>query len=155
MNTHTHTHTHTHACTLTHTLTHTLVHTHIHTPTPPHTHTLTHLQVNGKLLFEGILRLYWGLHQPIILAPGAAYSKQRNNVNRASIYDFVGVDDASYLMMLEEATRAQKRRTLFENERRRLVEISENSIQLSGSATLLGNARPILEGTPYVYPLGF
>ena len=109
-----------------------VTHTHTHT-TYARTHIHTHTQVNGKVLFEGIIKLYWGLNQPIILAPGVAYAKQRNSVlNRASIYDFVGVDDASYLMMLEEATRAQRRRTLYENERRRLIEISENSYKQSG-----------------------
>ena len=133
------THTHSHTHTLTHTHTHARAHAHTHTHTHTHTHhTHTQTQVNGKVLFEGILKLYWGLHRPIILAPGAAYAKQRNSVlNRASIYDFVGVDDASYLMMLEEATRAQKRRTLYENERRRLIEISENSFKQSGVCYIL------------------
>ena len=51
---------------------------------------------------------------------------------RDSIYDLIG-DEASYVLLLEEAAKARGRRELFESERRRLKEIAENSIQLSGT----------------------
>lgn len=86
-------------------------------------------EINGKVLFEGVLKIYWGLQKPIRLAPGITYTKQR--YNRDSIYDFVGVDDASYLMMLEEAARVRKRRELTNTERTRLREIAEASVELS------------------------
>lgn len=60
-----------------------------------------HTQVNGYLRYEGVLKLYWGLKKSIQLAPGVMYAKARNS--RDSIYDFVSVDDAAYVMMLEEA----------------------------------------------------
>jgi hypothetical protein len=67
-------------------------------------------EVNNRILFEGVLKIYWGIKNALILAPGAAYAKQRHN--RQSIYDFLGVDDGAYLMMLEEASKAQMRREL-------------------------------------------
>ena len=82
------------------------------------------------MLFEGVLKIYWGLKNPIVLAPGAAYAKQRHN--RQSIYDFVGVDDGAYLMMLEEAAKARKRRELLESEKIRLKEIAEHSVLQPG-----------------------
>ena len=89
-----------------------------------------YLQVNHRVLFEGVLKIYWGLKNPIVLAPGAAYAKQRHN--RQSIYDFVGVDDGAYLMMLEEAAKARKRRELLECEKIRLKEIAEHSVLQPG-----------------------
>ena len=89
--------------------------------------------MNDRVLFEGVLKIYWGVKHAIILAPGAAYAKQRNN--RQSIYDFVGVDDGSYLMMLEEASKARKRRELHDVDKKRLREITENSITKSGTCT--------------------
>lgn len=88
-------------------------------------------QVNDRILFEGVLKIYWGVKNALILAPGAAYAKQRNN--RQSIYDFVGVDDGAYLMMLEEASKARMRRELQEGEKKRLREITENSINMSST----------------------
>ena len=59
------------------------------------------------------------------------YSKNRNS--RASIYDFYGVDDAAYLMMLEEAAKVRKRRELFEaSEKSKLQEIAENAWSSKG-----------------------
>ena len=75
--------------------------THTHVRTHAHTHTHTHTQVNGRILYEGVLKIYWGLKKAITLAPGVMYAKSRNT--RDSIYDFIGVDDAAYVMMLEEA----------------------------------------------------
>ena len=89
--------------------------------------------MNHRVLFEGVLKIYWGLKNPIVLAPGAAYAKQRNN--RQSIYDFVGVDDGAYLMMLEEASKARKRRELLSCEKKRLMEIAEHSMSMSGAVT--------------------
>lgn len=87
---------------------------------------LTTKEVNGRVYFEGVLKIYWGLSKPITLAPGVMYSKNRNS--RASIYDFYGVDDAAYLMMLEEAAKVRKRRELFEaSEKSKLQEIAENA----------------------------
>ncbi len=57
--------------------------------------------MNGYIRFEGVLKIYWGLKKSIKLAPGVLYAKARNN--RDSIYDFVSVDDAAYVLMLEEA----------------------------------------------------
>ena len=94
------------------------------------------LQVNNRILFEGVLKIYWGVKNAIILAPGAAYAKQRHN--RQSIYDFVGVDDGAYLMMLEEASKARMRRELQEGEKKRLREIAENSVSLSNSVSFSG-----------------
>ena len=93
------------------------------------TYTVHDLQVNDRVLFEGVLKIYWGVKNSIFLAPGAAYAKQRHN--RQSIYDFVGVDDGAYLMMLEEASKAQMRRELQEGEKKRLREITENSFMAS------------------------
>ena len=87
--------------------------------------------MNNRVLFEGVLKIYWGVKKALILAPGAAYAKQRHN--RQSIYDFVGVDDGAYLMMLEEASKAQMRRELQDGEKKRLREITENSVLLSKS----------------------
>ena len=86
-----------------------------------------------------MLKIYWGVKNALLLAPGAAYAKQRNN--RQSIYDFVGVDDGAYLMMLEEASKARMRRELLEGEKKRLREITESSVQLSRTD----------EGQPYVH----
>lgn len=91
------------------------------------------LQVNNRILFEGVLKIYWGVKNAIVLAPGAAYAKQRHN--RQSIYDFVGVDDGAYLMMLEEASKARMRRELQDGEKNRLREIAENSLSFSGRGT--------------------
>jgi hypothetical protein len=92
---------------------------------------LKYREVSDRILFEGVLKIYWGVKNAIILAPGAAYAKQRNN--RQSIYDFVGVDDGAYLMMLEEASKARMRRELLEGEKKRLREITESSVQLSST----------------------
>ena len=92
--------------------------------------------MSHRILFEGVLKIYWGVKNALILAPGAAYAKQRNN--RQSIYDFVGVDDGAYLMMLEEASKAQKRRELLESEKLRLRKITENSVIHSGTCTCTG-----------------
>jgi hypothetical protein len=94
-------------------------------------------EVNNRILFEGVLKIYWGIKNALILAPGAAYAKQRHN--RQSIYDFLGVDDGAYLMMLEEASKAQMRRELHDGEKKRLREITENSVLMS-SAGLRGAA---------------
>ena len=91
--------------------------------------------MNNRILFEGVLKIYWGIKNALILAPGAAYAKQRHN--RQSIYDFVGVDDGAYLMMLEEASKAQMRRELQDGEKKRLRESTENSVLMS-SAGLRG-----------------
>ena len=87
--------------------------------------------MNNRILFEGVLKIYWGVKNTIILAPGAAYAKQRHN--RQSIYDFVGVDDGAYLMMLEEASKARMRRELHDGEKKRLREITENSLFFSST----------------------
>ena len=79
-----------------------IAHTHItRTHSHTHTHTHTHTQINGRILYEGVIKIYWGLKKAITLAPGVMYAKSRNN--RDSVYDFIGVDDAAYIMMLEEA----------------------------------------------------
>ena len=52
-----------------------------------------------------MLKIYWGLKKAIRLAPGVTYAKARNT--RDSIYDFVSVDDAAYVMMLEEAQKVE------------------------------------------------
>ena len=93
-------------------------------------------QVNNRILFEGVLKIYWGVKNALILAPGAAYAKQRHN--RQSIYDFVGVDDGAYLMMLEEASKARMRRELQEGEKKRLREITENSVLMSSAGLSAG-----------------
>jgi hypothetical protein len=60
------------------------------------------------------------------------YSNKNRN-SRASIYDFCGVDDSAYLMMLEEAAKVRKRRELFEsNEKSKLQEITENAWDSKG-----------------------
>ncbi len=61
--------------------------------------------MNGQLMFEGVLKIYWGLKKSIRLAPGVMYAKARTD--RDSIYDFVSVDDASYVLMLEEAQKVR------------------------------------------------
>ena len=91
------------------------------------------LQVNNRILFEGVLKIYWGVKNALVLAPGAAYAKQRHN--HQSIYDFVGVDDGAYLMMLEEASKARTRRELQDGEKKRLREITENSVLRSSAGT--------------------
>ena len=54
------------------------------------------------------------------------YAKNRNS--RASVYDFYGVDDAAYLMMLKEAAKVRKRRELFDaGEKSKLQEIAWDS----------------------------
>ena len=79
------------------------------------------------------MKIYWGLSKAITLAPGVMYSKNRNS--RASIYDFYGVDDAAYLMMLEEAAKVRKRRELFEaSEKSKLQEIAENAWDSKGQS---------------------
>ena len=82
-------------------------------------------------LFEGVLKIYWGLSKPITLAPGVMYAKNRNS--RASVYDYYGVDDAAYLMMLEEAAKVRKRRELFDaGEKTKLQEIAESAWDSKG-----------------------
>ena len=76
------------------------------------------------MYFEGVLKIYWGLSKAITLAPGVMYSKNRNS--RASIYDFCGMDDASYLAMIEEAAKVRRRREHFEGEKNKLQEITES-----------------------------
>ena len=92
------------------------------------------VQVKDRVLFEGVLKIYWGVKNALILAPGAAYAKQRHN--HQSIYDFVGVDDGAYLMMLEEASKARMRRELQDGEKKRLREITENSVLMSTAGQL-------------------
>ena len=92
------------------------------------------MQVKDRVLFEGVLKIYWGVKNALILAPGAAYAKQRHN--HQSIYDFVGVDDGAYLMMLEEASKARMRRELQDGEKKRLREITENSVLMSTAGQL-------------------
>ena len=59
------------------------------------------------------------------------YAKNRNS--RASVYDFYGVDDAAYLMMLEEAAKVRKRRELFDaGEKTKLQEIAESAWDSKG-----------------------
>ena len=96
-------------------------------------------QVNGRIYFEGVLKIYWGLSRPITLAPGVMYSKNRSS--RASIYDFYGVDDEAYLQMLEEAAKVRKRRELFEaSEKMKLHEIAENAWGSKGYYSMYSNS---------------
>lgn len=67
-------------------------------------------ETNGQLLFEGLLKLYWGLKQPIILSPGVMYNNRRQSSMRGSMADFVNINDEAYEMMLEEAASEKKRR---------------------------------------------
>ena len=106
-------------------------------------------QVNNRILFEGVLKIYWGVKNAIILAPGAAYAKQRHN--RQSIYDFVGVDDGAYLMMLEEASKARMRRELQDGEKKRLREITENSLLLQVSIITSPTIHSHTSRTVHVY----
>ena len=41
--------------------------------------TLLSSQANGVVLFEGVLKLYWGLKKAVTLPPGSTYAKQRYN----------------------------------------------------------------------------
>ena len=62
------------------------------------------------------------------------YAKNQNS--RASVYDFYGVDDAVYLMMLEEAAKVRKSRELFDaGEKTKLLEIAGNVCNNKGQCT--------------------
>lgn len=77
-------------------------------------------QTNGQLLFEGLLKLYWGLQHPITLSPGIG-SRLRSSA-RGSIIDYINVDDDAYQVMIEEAE-SQKTKRDVEKSGRKLHEI--------------------------------
>lgn len=66
-------------------------------------------ETNGQILFEGLLKLYWGLKQPIILSSGFMYSRRHSSI-RGSMADFVNIDDETYKEMLAEAEEEKMKR---------------------------------------------
>ncbi|KAL5505528.1 hypothetical protein EMCRGX_G006976 [Ephydatia muelleri] len=79
-------------------------------------------EVDGDLMLEGMISLYWGLKNPIVLAPGAIYAKQKMQY-RDSVYEFIRSEDATYLQILDQAT---KRRDLSDMEVKWLKEITDS-----------------------------
>ena len=69
-----------------------------------------------------MISLYWGLRSPIVLAPGAIYAKQKMQY-RDSVYEFIRSEDATYLQILDQAT---KRRDLSDLEVKWLKEITDS-----------------------------
>ena len=98
-----------------------------HPSSPPLT-----TQVDGNVVLEGMISLYWGLKKPIVLAPGAIYAKQKMQY-RDSIYEFIRSEDATYLQILDQAT---KRRDLSDKEVKWLKDISDSiaECQAEGAA---------------------
>ncbi|KAL5505530.1 hypothetical protein EMCRGX_G006978 [Ephydatia muelleri] len=79
-------------------------------------------EVDGDLMLEGMISLYWGLKNPIVLAPGAIYAKQKMQY-RDSVYEFIRSEDATYLQILDQAT---KRRDLSDVEVKWLKDITDS-----------------------------
>ncbi len=81
------------------------------------------------MVYEGVIKIHWGVEHPVILPPGAMYAKQR--FNRDSLYDIFGAEEAAYIQMLEDAS-SERRRQLLEHEGKRLLQVSRNSVMITG-----------------------
>lgn len=62
-------------------------------------------------MFEGLLKLYWGLKRPIILSPGVMYNRRQSSL-RGSVADFANMDDEAYKIMLAEAEHEKRKREM-------------------------------------------
>ena len=57
---------------------------------------------DGSLVYEGVIKLYWGLKRHITLSSGdSAYKRQRGP--RESLYNYVSIDDEGFSRMFENA----------------------------------------------------
>ena len=61
------------------------------------------------MVYEGLLKLYWGLKKPITLSPGVMGNRHRQSV-RGSIVDYIHVDDDAYGAMIAEAESEKQKR---------------------------------------------
>ena len=73
-------------------------------------------QVNGEVVLEGMISLYWGLKRPIVVALGDICAKQK-------------MKDATYLQILDQAT---KKRDLSDKELKWLKDISDSIAECQG-----------------------
>ena len=63
---------------------------------------IKHREVSENLLYEGVIRLYWGLNKPIILSSGGPnYGRQRGF--RESLYNYVSIDDEGFSKLFESS----------------------------------------------------
>jgi hypothetical protein len=56
-------------------------------------------EVNGRIYYEGIFKIYWGLKKPIILSSGG-YGRQKS---RESSYNYISIDDEGFERMINKA----------------------------------------------------
>ncbi len=57
---------------------------------------------DGNLVYEGVIKLYWGLKRYITLSSGdPVYRQQRGP--RESLYNYVSIDDDGFQRMFENA----------------------------------------------------
>lgn len=61
---------------------------------------IKHKEVNGRVFFEGILKLYWGLTKTIVLASGN--SNYGRGKGRESVYNYISIEDAGFDKMIDE-----------------------------------------------------
>ena len=61
---------------------------------------LKHREVNDRILYEGLLKIYWGLKKPITVAPRKNYAGRKSSL-RDSRINYASIDDDSFGSMLE------------------------------------------------------
>ena len=64
---------------------------------------LRHREVNDRIFFEGVLKIYWGLKRPITVAPRKNIGGRKSTFRDSSL-NFVSIDDESFGAILENAT---------------------------------------------------
>lgn len=82
---------------------------------------LKHRELNDRIFYEGVVKIYWGLKKPITVAPRRNYSARKSSL-RDSRLNYVSIDDESFGSMLEEADRNQE---LTSDELKKFWEVSQ------------------------------
>lgn len=66
-------------------------------------HSIDHIkykETGGRIFFEGVLKLYWGLKKHIVLASGSSNNYGRGQRGRESSYNYISIDDEGFDRMI-------------------------------------------------------